>query len=53
MALTQARRGDQAAALQHLEWVCRHRVRPNLLAEQNHRDHGEPVSALPLGWAHA
>ena len=53
LALFHARRGEQKAALERLDWALRHRTPAGFFPEQNHRHSGHPVSATPLGWAHA
>ena len=53
LALHHARRGEREAALERLDWALRHRTPAGFFPEQNHRHHGHPASATPLGWAHA
>ncbi len=45
--------GDTRSAMEHLEWALAQVTPLGHFPEQVHRDSSHPVSALPLGWAHA
>ncbi|HEX2999125.1 MAG TPA: glycoside hydrolase family 15 protein, partial [Armatimonadota bacterium] len=45
--------GKRAEPQRHLEWCLRYATPHGFLAEQQEKRTGEPVSAMPLAWAHA
>jgi len=53
LAMYYARRGNVNQSKKLLDWCLDHATGLGLLPEQVHRDTGEPLSAVPLGWSHA
>ncbi|MEM1729040.1 MAG: glycoside hydrolase family 15 protein [Candidatus Jordarchaeales archaeon] len=53
LALYKAELGLEEEAMKLAEWCLSHSNELGLLPEQVHRRKGTPLSATPLGWAHA
>ncbi len=52
LAIYHKRAGDLERGEQLVRWCVEHATDLGLLPEQVHRDTGEPLSAIPLGWSH-